>query len=499
MAALPPRLGVRTARALCAALVAVGVVPLAARAQGHASPLTLQDAIRRAQEQGPAAQVARSARDAARWRDDAFNARLLPQLVLSGDAANLNHAINPIDLPDGSTQFVGQAQNQTSLSLGFSQEIPLTGGRVSVGSQMSRIDEFGDRSSRLYQTSPIVVRLEQQLFRPREIVWDKRVQRLDARVAEQEYLEAREDVARSTADAFFNLYAQEVTLRNASTNVAVNDTLYTLNKGRYEVGKIGENDLLKSELALLRARAAVEDARVARARAEAALRRAIALPVGAELTIATPDSIPLVDADPEVAEREALRSSSTMQENALDEVRSRRSIGLARANSMFNATVSASVGFNQTASAFGQSYQSPLGRQQLSVGVNMPMVQWGAGRAAVQAAKSDDQRVRTTSKIRRDALAEDARFSALELQQAQRSAVLAAKADTVAGKQFEVARNRYVIGKIANDALYLAQNEKDQAVLAYGQALRNYWTSYYYLRRVTLYDFVRKQPLIDAP
>ena len=36
-------------------------------------------------------------------------------------------------------------------------------------------------------------------------------------------------------------------------------------------------------------------------------------------------------------------------------------------------------------------------------------------------------------------------------------------------------------------------------MLAYVQALRNYWTSYYYLRRVTLYDFVRKQPLIDAP
>jgi outer membrane protein TolC len=29
----------------------------------------------------------------------------------------------------------------------------------------------------------------------------------------------------------------------------------------------------------------------------------------------------------------------------------------------------------------------------LSLGVNMPMVQWGAGRAAVDAAKSDEQRV----------------------------------------------------------------------------------------------------------
>jgi len=481
-----------------AALILLCCSPLAARAQAHSSvTLTLQDAIVRARQQGPAAQVARSARDAARWRDQAFNAQLLPQLRLRGDAANLNRAINPIDLPDGSTQYISQAHNTTSLGLGFSQAIPLTGGTLTVGTQISRLDEFGARSSRLYQTSPILVQLEQQLFRPRQIVWDKRVQHLDARVAEQQYLEAREDVARATADAFFALYAQEVALRNASNNVAVNDTLYTLNKGRFEVGKIGENDLLKSELALLRARAAVEDARVARARAEAALRRLIAFPTDAALTIVTPDSIPIVDADPELAEKEALRNSSVVQQNELDDVQSRYDIGVARANSRFNATIAASAGFNQTASAFGESYQSPLGRQQLAVNINLPMVQWGAGRAGVEAAKASNQRVTTTNKIRRDALAEDARFSALQLQQAQRTVVLAAKADTVAGKQFEVARNRYIIGKIANDALYLAQGEKDAAVLAYVQALRTYWMSYYYLRRVTLYDFAEKRELVD--
>jgi outer membrane protein TolC len=479
-------------------LIALLCLPATAYAQTPApTTLTLQDAILRAQQQGPAAQVARSARDAARYRDDAFNARLLPQLVLSGDAANLNRAINPIDLPDGSTQFVSQANNRSSLGLGFSQEIPLTGGRVTVGSQVSRIDEFGSRSSRIYQTSPILVRLEQALFRPREIVWDKRIQNLDARVAEQAYLEAREDVARATADAFFNLYAQQMTLRNASSNVTINDTLFTLNKGRYEVGKIGENDLLKSELALLRARAAADDARVARARAEAALRRLIAYPEGQPLEIVTPDSIPLVNADPDVAEREALRNSSVIKQNELDDVQTRYGISRARADNRFNATVAASVGFNQTASAFGESYQSPLGRQQVSVGVNLPMIQWGAGRAAVEAAKSTNQRVVTSNKIRRDALAEDARFSALQLQQAQRTVVLAAKADTVASKQFEVARNRYIIGKIANDALYLAQNEKDAAVLAYVQALRSYWTSFYYLRRVTLYDFAAGRELAD--
>ncbi|MEO8336846.1 MAG: TolC family protein [bacterium] len=473
--------------------------PIAVQAQGAPQTLTLQDAIRMAQQQGTAAQVARSARDAAHFRDNAFNSRLMPQLFLRGTAADLNHGIAPVVQSDGTTLFVGQSQNQSTFSLGFDQAIPLTGGTISLGSEISRYNQFGDLTSQRYQTSPFVISLRQDVFKPRAIVWDKRVQSLSATVAERGYLEAREDVAGDVSDAFFNLYAQQMQLRNASANVAVNDTLYTLNQGRYEVGKIGENDLLKSELALLRARAAVDDAKLARDRAEAALRRLIVYPEGQRFAIVTPDSIPIIDADPDVAEQQALKNSSSMQQNELDNVQAKRGISYAKANNRFNATVGASVGFNQTAPRFNQAYQSPLGKQTLSVDVNLPMLQWGAGKADVEAAKAGESRVTANNRGRRDQLAEDARFSALAVQQAQRNVLISAKADTVASKQFEVARNRYTIGKITNDALYIAQGEKDAAVLAYVQALRNYWTAYYHLRRVTLYDFVTKQEMADNP
>ena len=474
-------------------LVAAAVLPARIQAQ----VLTLQDAIAMAQRQGPAAQIARSSRDAARYRNDAFNSRLLPQLFLTGDAANYNHGINPITLPDGSTAFIGQSQNQSSVQLGFSQRIPLTGGQISVGEAVSRLDEFGNLNNRSWQTSH-VVSLQQDLFKPRLVVWDERVQSLSASVAERAYLEAREDVAGSTADAFFNLYAQEITLANATANVAVNDTLYNLNKGRFEVGKIGENDLLKSELALLRARAAVEDARLARDRAEAALRRTIAYPEGQPLKIVAPDSIPNVEADPDLAVKEALRNSSVMEQGTLEDVQSKRLLNSAKLSNRFNASIRATFGFNQTSSVFSEAYQSPLGRQALSVGVNLPMMQWGAGHADVEAATADDQRVKTNNRMRTDALVEDARFAALQLQQAQRNVILAAKADTVSAKQFEVARNRYIIGKISNTDLYNAQTDKDNSIVAHVQALRNYWTSFYRLRRVTLYDFVAKREMSDV-
>ncbi|HEY6828379.1 MAG TPA: TolC family protein, partial [Gemmatimonadaceae bacterium] len=111
---------------------------------------------------------------------------------------------------------------------------------------------------------------------------------------------------------------------------------------------------------------------------------------------------------------------------------------------------------------------------------------------------ADDRRVTTNNRMRTDALVEEARFSALQLQQAQRNVILAAKADTVSAKQFEVARNRYIVSKISNTDLYNAQSDKDNSVIAYVQALRNYWTAFYHLRRVTLYDFVSKREMADV-
>jgi len=459
--------------------------------------LTLQDAIAMAQVRGPSAEVARSSRDEARWQSRAFSASLLPQVFLSGNAANLNRGINPITLPDGSTQFVSQAQNQSTLGVGIAQRIPFTGGTFTVQSEVSRIDLFGDQTGKYWQTTPVVVGLQQDLFKPRNLIWDQRENDLSTEVGERSYLEAREDVAAQAAAAFFDLYTAQMTLQNSASNVAVNDTLYTLNKGRYQVGKIGENDLLKSELALLRSRASADDARLARDRAEAALRRIIGYPVDQPFTIVTPDSIPVIDADADVAVREALKNSSTITQSQLQRVQSQRTLNEAKLSSRFNATLSASVGFNQTAPVFGEAYRSPMGKQDLVVGVDMPVMQWGQGHANVEAAKADLERVTTNNKIAHDQLAEDARFSALQLQQAQRNVLISAKADTVAEKGFDVAKNRYVIGKIGITDLYQAQTEKDAAVLAYVDALRGYWTAYYHLRRVTLFDFATKTELGD--
>jgi len=52
-----------------------------------------------------------------------------------------------------------------------------------------------------------------------------------------------------------------------------------------------------------------------------------------------------------------------------------------------------------------------------------------------------------------------------------------------------VAKERYVIGKIDVPILFIAQSEKDNARRADVQTLWDYWSTYFRVRRLTLYDF----------
>ena len=71
------------------------------------------------------------------------------------------------------------------------------------------------------------------------------------------------------------------------------------------------------------------------------------------------------------------------------------------------------------------------------------------------------------------------------------------KSDEVAFERYNVAQNRYLIGKIDITNLNIALKEKDDAKRSYIEALKAYWTAYFELRRLTLFDFASQKYLYN--
>jgi len=369
------------------------------------------------------------------------------------------------------------------------QRIPYTGGTVELSSRLNKRE--GNNFPETWSSSPFSFSISQPLLRSNTIGWEREVNGLSADIAERQYLEAREDIALQVSLAYFDYFAAQVALRNAILNASTNDTLYRLNQGRFEVGKISENDLLQSELEQLRARTALDGARLEHDRAAAALRLALNVPEGTPIEIAVTSAVPDFAADTTLAVTQALRNLSSVRSLDLQDAQARRSVSEARLNGGPGATVNARYGYNATGAAMNEVYRDLQPAQQFSLSLQVPLISWGARGGDVQAARAELFRVENASRIAREQARQDAHFAVLQVSLARRQLAIAAKADTVAQKRFEVAYNRYVIGRIDVDQLYLAQNAKDQALLSYVQSLRGYWQAYYRLRRVTLYDFER--------
>jgi outer membrane protein TolC len=462
--------------------------------------LTLQDAVALAQQQSHQARAARAAHAAARYRDNAFRDRLLPQLSLTGTLPSYNRSIVQVlqaDTVTGNavTLFQPQAQTTTSLGLQLSQTLPITGGELYVSSSLSRLTVSGQSALQTWSSVPVTFGLRQDVFRPNVAEWNRREQNVQIEEQERAYREAMEDVALQTTGLFFDAYAARKALDNAVTDVAVNDTLYRLNTGRFEVGRIGENDLLQSQLVLLQARTSLDAARLAYERALAQLRLGLGLPPDRPLEVSVSPAVPDLEPDTARAVAEAMRNASAVSSAALADVQARRRITEAQLADGVGATVEASYGFNQTAPTMSLAYRNLLDARQFTLSVQLPLWQWGAHGAGVKAAEADRAGTADQSAAALEQLALDAKFAALQLSQARRNVALLTVADSVAGKRFDVAYNRYVIGKINIGDLYIAQQEKNGARVLIVTGLREYWLAYYQLRRITLYDFAAGQPI----
>jgi len=457
--------------------------------------LALQEAIQRAQTSSPSAEIARLQFEQSEWDFEAYQSQFMPSFSLNGSAPGLERSISDLVLDDGSVRYVEQSRLFSRASVAVEQPIPLTGGALFVTSGLSRVDQFGDRDFSQWQTTPVTIGLEQPLFQFNDLKWAQRLSPLTYRIARRTLTEDIADVAVDISQRFFDVYIEKMNVDIAQFNVAVNDTIYTLSEGRYEIGRIAENDLLQSELQLLNAQSDLSAARIAYDEAREDLRRALDLPDDTAIDVIPPTAPPTLSIDPDAAVAQAERNRSDFLDLQRETVASQRDVALAQSQNGFSATISARYGLNQSATTLNQAYRDPLSQQRFGISFQMPLYQWGRGHAEVEAAEAAHQATREQVGRIREELKQDVYFEALRLQQLRDQVNIAATADTVASRRFEVARNRYRVGNISITDLFRAQTEKDAARRSYIQALRAFWTSYYQLRRLTLYDFGADRPL----
>lgn len=457
--------------------------------------LTLEDIVRLAKAQSPRSKQAETRKENLYWQYRFYKSNYNPQLRLSGNFPNYSQDFTPVTQPDGAIEFRSRQQTNSALTLGLQQPIPWTGGNISVNSSVFIVNDI-ERDIVNWSGVPMNIRLDQPLFAFNPLRWDKMIEPLRYEESRRDYVEEMEFISREAVSRYFAVMTSQINLQIAAFNLANNDTIYKIEQGRYNIGTTSQDKLLQVELQLLRSRQDVAQAKLAQETTRLRLRSFVGLNDGEQFELILPEEIPAFEVSLDEALKYAQENRSQFISFERRKLEAESQVANAKGD-RFQATLTASYGLNNSGNTFGDVYQDPLRQQRFNVGFNVPVVDWGRNKSRLRTAIANKEYTdfviaQDEITFEQEILTQVRQFEMLRLQ-----IEITRKSDEVAQQRYNVAQNRYLIGKIDITNLNIALTEKDDAKRSYILALQSFWTAYYDLRRLTLYDFATGKLLYD--
>lgn len=456
--------------------------------------ITLDQAISIAQKNSPDYKALINQNQASYWRYRNFKAGFLPQLRFDATLPQFRNSINRILLDDGSDGFRRSNQIRFDGTLSLNQNIALTGGTISFSSQIERVDISEPLSSTIFATVPFSINYRQNSLFYNQFKWQKRIEPLIYEEAKREFIERMEQISSNTCRRYFALLKAQVQSRIAKSNFSNQDTLFQISKGRYKMGKIAENDLLQIELSVLNSENEMITNEINFKRSSQNLSRYLTLD-SENIVLSTPKELTTFTVTVEKALEEAKANRKAVIEFRRRRIQAEQDVAEVKGNNRLQMSLRANFGVSQQGQAFNNLFQDFNQQQSLVVTLGVPILDWGVSKSRRKQVEANKDLVLTNLEIEKQGFEQEIYLHVLNWQNQRNFLKTAKKAQEIAIKRYEITKKRFVLGKITITDLNLALQEKDRSILSYLNSLEKFWTDYYTLRRLTLYDFIKNEKI----
>jgi outer membrane protein TolC len=484
-------------RVFAVALAALLLPSLVIAQQSQVRQLDLQEVIRLAQDNSLDALLAKHRFRSSYWSFRSYQANYLPSVSLQTDIVDLSRSIvKDVVLENGEwvTKYAPSNRLSSTVSLEASQNIPITGGRVYVSSELGRLDLLNDDPASLMST-PVSIGLMQPLFGFNKFKWQKKIEPIKYEEAKKTYLSAMEDVNLRAVRYFYDMALAQMNVKTSQFNLANNDTLYQIARGRFELGMIDQGDLMQMELNLLTSRDNLNKDILDLEVKKSNLKVFLGFIEQINIELVTTLDVPKVEVDVDRAIQYAQENNPTMLSMQRSVLEAQQNVAQVQANSRFNANLIASYGLTQRASDLAAVYQDPQQSQRLNIGVTVPILDWGMRKGQVRMARSSLDVTKVNVEQQKIDFEQQVFLDIMQFNMQEEQLVLAAKTDTISRTRYDITKQKFMLGSLDVLKLNDALAQKDRAITNYMSALRTYWNYYYNVRKTTLWDFEKNVPL----
>lgn len=465
---------------------------------GDTVRIELSEAIRLGREKSVQAMTSKNEYVSAYWGYRTYKTEMLPEIVLSGTVPYYSKSYNSRQNEDGSWSYVGNHYNRIDAGISLSQNIPWTGGRITVESSFERLRQSGSNASTNYKAVPGAITLDQPLFGFNRIRWLRRIEPVKYREAVQKLVSDGEEVALTVIQYYFDLLLGQTNLDICEQNLANADRLYKIAEARRHTGQLSEMDLLQMKSSQLTAEASLTDARISLEARMFRLRSFLGFDEDVVLEPVIPEFI--AGEIPTLSYREVIelaqRNNSFTQGVRRRMLEASRNVSQARAD-RWNVTLFASFGVSGKADVFHRAFGSQNLRddQVISVGLTVPILDWGKRKGKVRVAEASRDVTQSQIEKERMDFNQNVFLRVQYFNNQPHQLKLAGQRADIAQRRYETTVEAFVQGKTDILNLNDAQSSKDNSRQNYIEQMHWLWSYYYQIRSLTLYDFIGKRPL----
>ena len=458
---------------------------------GAQRPMTLEEAIGTARSQSVAALQAKHAFVSTYWAYRSYQASRLPSLNLYGNLMNFDRSLTLLQsYEDGTFRYANSYNLQNSLGLSVAQNVTFTGGRLSVYSDLRRIDQFGAFKNLTWYSQPITVSYYQPLFAYNQFKWDKLIEPKEYEKGRRTYIESMEDVNINAVAAYFNLIAATKSHEASVTNFENTLKMRSVAGERLKLGTVTRDEYLQLELRALNDSIAMGENLVKVREAQMSLNSILGYDESVEIEPVIDDALPNVVMDYDLVLDKALNNSSFNLQNQIDELAAASAVAKAKADRGISMSLNARFGLSQSGAGLPDVYRDLLNQEVVGLTFSVPIFDWGLGKGKVQKAKAAEEVVKAQNLQDENDFRRKIFTAVGQFNNQRKQCVASKRALEIATERYTLMMDKFRSGDATVTDLTNAQNDSDSALSKYVGDLSNYWNYYYTLRKLTLYDFL---------
>lgn len=476
-------------------LIAVAVL-LVFPTLSEAQEMTLSEVLSEARSRSVLALKAKSTFVSDYWAWRSYLASRLPSLSIYGELGNFNRYLNLLQNPEtGEMVYVTSYNLQNTIGLGLSQNITATGGTLKLYSDLNRIDEFGDRSGKLWAAQPITLSYSQPLFGYNQFKWAKRISPKEYERAKRRYLESMEEVTLTAAGYYYGVMLAAKVYDASVTNYENTTRMLAAAKERIALGTVTRDQYLQLELRQLNDSVSINENMVSLKKARMQLNSLLGYDETVEVVPVLDEELPDLVMDYDLVYKKCNENSSFVLDNDIDILTAESDIARAKADRGITVQLDARFGLTGSDPVLSKTYSGMLDQEVVGLSFSVPVFDWGLGKGKVKKAEAAAEVVRAQV-----AQAENDKrislFTAVgQFNNQQQQCNVSRRASAIAEERYGLVMEKFMAGTASVTDLNTARTENDDAMSKYINDLSSYWNYYYTLRKLTLYDFIAGRDL----